>query len=134
MKEQKAQIKGTRPTHYSDEFKHGIIEEYLATGVSKCQIQRKYGLRRHSTIHSWMQMLGYSDSPEKDCKLESINQRCLTKKSGSKSASAPELEAKIKLLERQLEDERLKSEFYNRMIDLAERTYKIPVRKNSDTK
>ena len=134
MKEEKVKVKRTRPTHYSDEFKRGIIEEYLSTGVSKCQIQRKYGLKRHSTIHSWMKMLNYSDSFEKGCKLESINQLALAKKSDSKSASMPELEAKIKLLEKQLEDERLKSEFYNRMIDLAERTYKIPVRKNSGTK
>ncbi len=133
MKEQKVKFHRSRSVYHSDEFKRGIIDEYLTTGVSKLEIQKKYGLKRHSAIHGWMRSLGYSDLPKKDSNLGSSKQSSLAKKSGSKSSTS-ELEAKIKLLERQLEGERLKSEFYNRMIDLAEKTYKIPVRKNSGTK
>jgi transposase len=134
MKEQKAEVNRARPVYHSDDFKRKIIEEYLSSGLSKSQIQLKYGLKRHSTIHAWMKALGYSDTAEKVIKLESTNHPALAKQSTLKSASILELETKIRLLEKQLEDERLRSEMYNRMIDMAEKTYKIPVRKNSNTK
>jgi hypothetical protein len=81
-----------------------------------------------------MRMLGYVDPYGKGVNLESAKQPALAKQPTTKPASTLELEAKIKLLERQLEDERLRAEMYDRMIDLAEKMYKIPVRKNSNTK
>ncbi len=39
------------------------------------------------------------------------------------------LEARVKELERQLSDERLRSEAYDTMIDIAEETFNIPIRK-----
>jgi len=44
------------------------------------------------------------------------------------------LEARIKELERLLEDEQLRSEAFSRIIDIAEREYNIPVRKKPNTK
>ena len=121
-------------TRYSEAFKRSVIEDYLASGISKERIQLKYGIRSKSAIHHWMKVFGYTDTEEKAIKLESINPVTLAKHPISKPTSTLELEAKIKLLERQLEDERLRADMYNRMIDLAEKTYKIPVRKNSNTK
>jgi hypothetical protein len=68
--------------------------------------------------------------------LENIKVTELPKKSKNQKAVSSDraLELEIKLLKRQLEDERLRSEMLNRMVDLAEKTYKIPVRKNSNTK
>jgi hypothetical protein len=45
-----------------------------------------------------------------------------------------ELEARIKQLERQLEDSQLKEEAYRRMIDIAEKELKISIRKKPNTK
>ena len=45
-----------------------------------------------------------------------------------------ELEAENKRLSKALELERLRSEAYSTMIDLAEKTFNIPVRKKSGTK
>jgi transposase-like protein len=121
-------------TRHSEAFKRAVIESYLASGLSKEQIRLKYGIRSKSAIYEWMQVLGYVDTGKKVIKLDSVNPTPLAKQPLSKPASTIELEAKIKLLERQLEDERLRADMYNRLIDLAEKTYKIPVRKNSNTK
>jgi hypothetical protein len=45
-----------------------------------------------------------------------------------------EQEARIKDMERRLEDEKLRSMMYSRMIDIAEKEYKIPIRKKPNTK
>ena len=121
---------------YSESFKRGIIEEYLLTGASKMQLQRKHGIKFKSAIITWMKALGYRDVHRNISNLATVNTIDLPKKSKSPHLLATEqaLELEIKLLKRQLEDERLRSEMLNRMVDLAEKTYKIPVRKNSNTK
>lgn len=44
------------------------------------------------------------------------------------------LQAKIKKLERELEDAQIRAEVYDKMIDIAEATFRIPIRKKSGTK
>ena len=122
------------PTRYSESFKRAVIEEYISGVSTKEHIYSKYGIRGKSSLPKWMQALGYVEPYRKGIKFEPANQPALAKPSTSKPTSTLELEAKIKLLERQLEDERLRADMYNRLIDLAEKTYKIPVRKNSSTK
>ena len=126
--------KGVIPTRYSESFKRTVIEEYLCGGSTKEFIYTKYGIRGKSSLTSWMRTLGYIDPYPKGFNLDLANQPALANQPTLKPASILELEAKIKLLERQLEDERLRADMYNRLIDLAEKTYKIPVRKNSNTK
>ena len=121
-------------TRYSEAFKRSVVEDYLASGLPKERIQLKHGIRSKSAIHLWMKAFGYTNAAEKTVNLDLLNQISLAKKPVSKPSCTSELEAKIKLLERQLEDEQLRSEMLNRMVDLAEKTYKIPVRKNSNTK
>ena len=123
-----------KATRYSESFKRAVIEEYLGGSSTKERIYAKYGIRGKSSLSKWMQALGYIEPNRKGVNFASANQPALAKQSTSKPATTLELEAKIKLLERQLEDERLRADMYNRLIDLAEKTYKIPVRKNSNTK
>jgi orotate phosphoribosyltransferase-like protein len=44
------------------------------------------------------------------------------------------LQAQIKKLERELEDAQIRAEVYDKMIDIAEATFRIPIRKKSGTK
>lgn len=44
------------------------------------------------------------------------------------------LQAKIKKLERELEEAQIRAEVYDKMIDIAEATFRIPIRKKSGTK
>jgi transposase len=134
MKEEKPKFKRVTPAKFSDAFKKEIVEEYLKSGNQKTFIEKKYGIRSHGSIAKWMNILGYEDPSKKEVNLELTNYLNLAKDPLKKPASSAELEAKIRVLEKQLEDERLRAEMYARMIDLAEKTYKIPVRKNYNTK
>jgi transposase-like protein len=134
MKKEKLKTGPNNRSYFSEAFKRRIIEEYLKTGEAKEQIQMRHGIKGNSSIQKWMKILGYSDGYQKGINLEVTIDNTLAKQPISKSPETLQLEAKIRLLERQLDDERLRSEMYNRMIDLAEKTYKITVRKNSNTK
>ncbi|GGE49119.1 hypothetical protein GCM10011413_14060 [Pedobacter psychrotolerans] len=57
-----------------------------------------------------------------------------TNKPVQSDTSHEELKARIKALERQLEDEQLRAEAYSRMIDIAESELKVPIRKKSSTR
>jgi transposase len=118
---------------YSESFKRQVIEEYLRSGATKMEIQRKYGIAYKSGIVTWMKKFGYTEGYGGFSNLTSLKRIEVAKKSNP-TTSSENLEARVKLLEKQLEDERLRTELLNRMIDLAEKTYKIPVRKNSNTK
>ena len=58
----------------------------------------------------------------------------MSKKSTQPGRTEQELQARIKELERRLEDEQLRSEGYSRIIDIAEKEYNIPIRKKPNTK
>jgi transposase-like protein len=132
--ETKIRNKRPKPAYYSDEFKQGIIQEYLKGGISKSKLQYKYGIKGRSSISYWMLNYGYSVVSENNAILE-LNPVELAKKDTSiDSATTKAMAAEIKRLKQQLDDERLRSEMLNRMVDLAEKTYKITVRKNSNTK
>jgi len=132
--ESKIHAKRIIPAYYSEEFKHAVVQEHLTTGINRAELQRKYGIKGHSAIKRWMESLGYAANAENNATLEP-NQVELAKKDTSlDSATTKAMAAEIKRLKQQLEDERLRSEMLNRMVDLAEKTYKISVRKNSNTK
>jgi transposase-like protein len=126
------------PRVYSETFKRKVIEEYLRTGEPKLHIQKKYSISFKSAICTWMKRLGYKDIHEKLPYFEVANQIELAtvakNKSNRKGQDQAELEKRIKELERQLEDEKLRSEAYRLMIDIAEKELKIPIRKKPNTK
>ena len=120
---------------YSESFRRKVIEEYLKSGVSKMSLLKKYDIRSKSAIQKWMRQLGYVDIHQKKRSLPLISTIGLSakkKKISAQSESAQE--ARIKELERLLEDEQLRSEAYSRMIDIAEREFHIPIRKKPSTK
>lgn len=120
---------------YSESFRRKVIEEYLQSGVSKMSLLKKYDIRSKSAIQKWMRQLGYVDIHQKKGSLPLINTIALSaKKKQIPSPSESAQEARIKELERLLEDEQLRSEAYLKMIDIAEREFSIPIRKKPSTK
>jgi hypothetical protein len=85
-----------------------------------------------------MKVYGYEDVHEKKTYIRDLNQEELKNKfSKSKkddSRSSEEQEDYIKQLERKLEDEKLRSEAYKSMIEIAEKELKISIRKKPNTK
>lgn len=111
---------------YTTAFKRGVIKEFLA-GATKEELRRKYDIRGKSAILIWMRKLGYAEpAPEPE--------EVLVMAAEQNNLTPAELQKKIKQLERALEDEKLRSEGYRRMIDKAEEQLKINIRKKSDTK
>ncbi len=118
---------------YSESFKRKVIEEYLSSGVPKMHLVRKYGIKTKSGIQRWMKQLGYSDlhqSPKVNFTETTFD--TLAKKIDLNGND--ELHKKIKELERQLEDEKLRSEAYARIIAKAEKELKISIRKKPDSR
>ena len=107
------------PTVFSDEFKIKIITEYLETDLTKREILDKYGIRSNSPIQKWMRKLGIIDPYAKKDYLGVTNFNRLKK---------------VKELEKLLDEEKLKSEMFARVIEIAENDMKLPIRKKYDTK
>lgn len=123
-------------SQYSEAFKRTVIEEYLRTGASQRSLMRKYEIKMQHAFRTWMKQLGYENIHQKGGTLKkSIPPPLAAKKLHTDEPTSNQaLEKRIKELERLLEDEQLRSEAYQRIIDIAEKEYHIPIRKKPNTK
>ena len=113
---------------YTSSFKLQVVREVESGQLSATSAQRKYGIQARSTIVSWLRKYGNFDweNQTPSNMPKSPEQRLL------------ELEAKVKLLEKQkahlerqnhISDQ--KAIIFDMMIDIAEQEYNIDIRKNS---
>lgn len=113
---------------YTMQFKLSVVNELETTSIGLCAIARKYGIQSESTVKRWLEKYGTFDTEYvKSGKMEK-----------SKDQQILELEARIKELERknarleyQVEMADHKSALFDMIIDMAEKEYKIDIRKNS---
>jgi transposase-like protein len=111
-----------QPT-YSDSFKLGVIARVVNGQMTKEQARIEFGIGGKSSILEWMKKYGYpTDSP---------SQPAMTKP--AEKNDPDELKKKVRQLEKQLQTERIRSEFYRTMIDVAERELGISIEKKSGT-
>lgn len=128
MKETKQEYVKRTQRDYSMPFKMAVVEEVERTGIGVCAVARKYGIQSESTVTAWLRKFGNFDVANKTNKpMEK-----------SKEQKMLELEARVRLLERQnnrlqheLEMKEHKVAFFDMMIDMAEEEFKIDIRKNS---
>lgn len=122
--------------HYDRAFKRKVVEEYIATGSTKMFLLRKYNIQFKSAIQTWMRILGYTEPPKQtqNFNFGKIIITSLPKNKKSSETDSTKLQKKIFELERQLEDEKLRSEAYERLIEKAEKEFKIPIRKKPGTR
>ena len=106
---------------YSEEFKLKVVHEVLRSELSQESCRKKYGIKGHSTISKWIRKFGMSSEPI-----------YMSKK--NKNERLSELKSEIKLLRMELSYEKLKSEAFSEMIDIAEEELKISIRKKSGAK
>jgi transposase len=114
---------------FTDEFKFMVIQEYLNTDISRKELQEKHGFRGNSAVSDWMRKFGGNKATD-----EQISIQKTMSKEVDKTPQERKLEAKIKELEKALEQERLRTLALNTMINIAERDLKISIRKKSGTK
>lgn len=113
---------------YSMTFKLRVVEEVENGELSITGALRKYGIQSHGTVLNWLRKFGNFD-------WENQTPSNMPK---SKDQKILELEQRIKLLEKQknfLEKQAERSDkkaiFFDMMIDMAEKEFNIPIRKNS---
>lgn len=107
---------------YSESLKREVVRAIQLGLLSKEEARKKYGIRGHSAILKWIRTFEEQGS--------------LTKRNymDYKNTSKDALINRIKELERQLEDEKIRAEGYSKMIDIAEEQLKISIRKKHITK
>ena len=126
MKEERVYTKRTQ-RDYTLTFKLNVVKEIETGESSIVEVCRKYGIQARSTVSTWLRKYGTFDweNQTPSSMSKSPEQRIL------------ELEAQVKLLEKQksqLERQNYIADFkaiiFDMMIDIAEKEYKIDVRKN----
>lgn len=115
--------------HFTDDFRFQVVQEYLNTGISQRELQKKYSICGNNCITNWMRKFGTSEVT-----VEQINLQQAMLKEEEKKPRERKLEAKVKELEKALEQERLRTLALDTMINIAERDLKISIRKKSGTK
>jgi transposase-like protein len=113
---------------YSQSFKLAVVKEVESGKIGNRAAMLKYGIQGHGTITSWRRKFGILDI-ENSCQIKSMQ---------SPEQKIKELEQRVRLLERQneyLEDQLMRAEdkaaILDKVIELAEEEYLLPIRKNS---
>lgn len=113
---------------YSMSFKLQVVSEVERGELSVTGAKRKYGIQGRSTVVRWLRKYGSFDwenqTPSNMPKTP--EQRIM-----ELEAKVKLLEKQKKLLEKQVDHADKKSILFDMMIDIAEKEYNIPIRKNS---
>ncbi len=113
---------------YSLSFKHQVVKEVELGELSIQGALRKYGIQSHGTVLNWIRKYGIFD---RELQVKFTMDK-------SPEQKLMELEAKVRLLERQkqslekqLKFQQDKAIMFDMMIDIAEKELNIPIRKKS---
>lgn len=119
----------TKFNKFPDELIYQIVQEYLTTEITQPELMKKYNFGGPNTIYRWMEKLGISKQDFKQ-----ITQERVMASGSSKSPRELELEHKIRLLEDELNKEKLKTAALSTLIDIAERDLQIDIKKKCGAK
>lgn len=101
-----------------------LVAEYRRGGVSLRELEAKYGVS-HGTIHRWVK--AFEAKAEEGRQEELADSRWeIAERSG--------VPAELRRLRKELEEERLRNELLNTMIDIAETQMGIDIRKKRGAK
>lgn len=131
---------------FTETERHQIIQDLMSTRSTKVEIWKKYTgeEEEHGQILNWMRKLGYTRgikirSPNivsnyismRKIKMEKPVNNAITENQNFENL---QLKKRITELERQLKDAELKAIAFSAMVDIAEKEFKIPIRKKYNTK
>jgi transposase len=127
---------------YSESERHFIIQDYLSSGLSKQAIWQKHTgqAKEHGQIIYWMRRLGYltPKNVQRHRFVATTPGHMSTKKTTENQSNSSfellQLQKRIALLEEQLKDAEMKAIAFSTMVDIAEKEFKIPIRKKFNTK
>lgn len=101
---------------YGMGFKLAVVRQVEKGDLTYKQAQAEYGIQGRSTVLVWLRKHGELDWRRPAMSIHKVNETPAQK---------------IKRLEKELSDERLRNEILNRMIDLSDRQYGTAIRKKS---
>lgn len=120
MKNQGVKSKAVSPGgRYIEAFKKSVVQEYERGFLNKDQIQAKYGLGGNSTVLKWCRKYGKLHYPEKGAL--------------GRPMKDPQKQ-RIKDLEKQLEEAKLKLVAYEKLIEIAEKEDGVSILKKDGAK
>ena len=131
--------------YFTEAEKHKIIQELISTQCTKVEIWEKYTgeLEEHGQLLRWMKHLGYNTGiktrrPNIVSNLFPMSQKKIKPDKlvnlEAESFENLQLKKRIAELEKQLKDAELKAIAFSTMVDIAEKEFKIPIRKKLNTK
>ena len=118
--------------YYSEEMKLKIIKQVLTGSISMSQAQKNYNIGGNCTISRWISKFMSQNDPQVNKGVTTMIERHSEEK--DPKGEIARLKAKIKQLEDQLEYEKLRSEAYETMIQIAEKEFKLPIKKKFGAK
>jgi hypothetical protein len=129
--------------YFTQEDQHTIIQEMISNGLSKKEIWKKYTGQEeeHGQLLRWMKKLGYpivgraiSTNFSNQRKTMPAKKKLAVSGQSEDSFESLQLKKRIFELEKQLKDAELKAIAYSTMLDIAEKEFKIPIRKKLNIK
>lgn len=140
MEEKSKVISGLRSAgSFTIQERHNIIQELLTSNCTRVEIWRKYTGQNeeHGNIVRWMKQLGYPMEVASRRSTFGGYTHLMTKKKPAQTEETFEnlqLKKRISELENQLKDAEMKAIAFSTMVDIAEKEFKIPIRKKLNTK
>ena len=112
---------------YTDSFRIAVVKEYVAGGISKRALCKKYSILQQCTLDYWIRKFVGIDKNESPMKKEKAPQ-------SEESEEIKRLRQELKEAKLALYQEKMRADAYDTMIDVAEEMFRIPIRKKAGTK
>lgn len=115
---------------YEESYKLEVVSYYYEHGEDRRATLEKYGID-HSCLRDWLRRY-----PSKEKAVSLLNQirREMAKSYKTLPSDAQAAQAEYERLQKELEQEKLKSTALSLMIDIAEQELHVPIRKKSGAK
>lgn len=111
---------------FTQEDRNRIVREFLSEGLNAKEVAFQYHLSSAQLLYQWVGH--YIEDTQVMRKTKDFTDEEF------KAMTPQEQFQELKRLKKALELEKIRSEAYNHMIDLAEQQFNIPIRKKSGTK
>ena len=121
-------MKKKKQGFYSEEFKWQVVQEVLSGKFSKEEARRVYGIKSNCAILYWMRKYSGNDNyREGGVPLGKILDM-------KKSKVLSEKDKRINELEEELRREKLRSDLWQKMVEIAEEQLNVDIRKKYGAK
>lgn len=111
---------------YSEEFKRFVCNEYLTGSMTKSEVESKHNIG-NGRLTYWLREKGYDHIKSRIVSLPYM-------KSVKINSSEIDSQKSLAELERELQEAKLLAEAYRKMIEIAEKEFKINIVKKFSTK